>query len=510
MSAFVRLAAIALALACMTMATAMAGDEPVAVAIDWRALTLADLDAARDQLLENTPGSVAGVDSRFRARIARAYVQARQEVLKVTSPAGYRFTLESFVEAFQDNHLRIDFRDPAPAQWPGIMVGYRQGRFRIVVTENSRAVPIGAGLIGCDRVFASAMAEQNLGHYVGRWSVPAARRAVAPYLLVDQGNPFVARPTRCTFAYRSRTWTRTLTWRAISASDLSGRVLTARNVGHAQHGGVRLLSDGSYWLGLPTLNALNPAAVSELESLMAGIDRDAPKLRAAPYVVVDLRGDRGGNTFVALRVLNAIWGAGEVGDVRARDLRAEWRASASNLGYLSQVRPVLGKMFGEQSAAYTGLNHIVQGMTAAIADGQALYVDPDEYALLAASDTSERYSVRAKIYLLTDGDCESSCLNLVDLARKLPGAIQIGDETGADTLYLENRPAALPSGRAVLELPMKLYRNRERGKNVAYKPAFRWSGDMADDLGLERWIANLAHHAASVSSRPYRARSPAK
>ncbi len=384
MSRVLRLIALTFTLACTTLAVAVAGDVPVAVADDWRALTLTDLDAAKGQLLENTPGSVVGVDPMFRDRIARAYDQAREDASKVTSPAGYRFTLERFVETFQDNHLRIDFRDPTPAQWPGFMVGYRHGRFRIIVTENPRADPIGAVLIGCDHVFAKTMAQQDLGRYVGRWSVPAARRAVAPYLLVDQGNPFVARPTRCVFAHLSKTWNRVLSWRAISAPDLSSRVQVARNVGHAQRGGVRLLPDGGYWLGLPTLNALNPAAVSELELLMAGIDRDAPKLRAAPYVVVDLRGDRGGNTFVALRVLNAIWGAGSVGDVRARDLRAEWRASPSNLGYLSQVRPVLGKMFGEQSAAYTGLNHIVQGMTAAIADGHALYIDPDEYALLAA------------------------------------------------------------------------------------------------------------------------------
>ncbi len=502
----VRLTAFALALACMTTAAAIADDQPVAVAVDWRALTLTDLAAARSQLLDNTPGSVAGVDPMFRARIARAYGQARQDASKATSPAGYRFTLERFVETFQDNHLRVDFRDPAPAQWPGFMVGYRQARIHIVVTENSRADPIGAVLIGCDRIFAGAMAEQNLAHYVGRWSVPAARRAVAPYLLVDQGNPFVTRPTRCTFAYRGRAWNRTLNWRAISAPDLSSRIRTARNVGHAQHGGVRLLPDGGYWLGLPTLNALNPSAVAELESLMGGIDRDAPKLRAAPYVVIDLRGDKGGNTFVALRVLNAIWGSGAVGDVRARDLRAEWRASGANLGYLSQVQPMLGKLFGEQSTAYTGLDHIIHGMTAAIADGRALYVDPDEYALLAGGDATEHHPVRAKAYLLTDGDCESSCLNLVDLARKLPGAVQIGDETGADTLYLENRPAPLPSGRAVLELPMKHYRNRERGQNVAYSPALHWRGDMGDDHGLEAWIAGFARHAAPATAQSYLAK----
>jgi hypothetical protein len=71
------------------------------------------------------------------------------------------------------------------------------------------------------------------------------------------------------------------------------------------------------------------------------------------------------------------------------------------------------------------------------------------------------------------------------------GAIPIGRETAADSLYMEIRKQALPSGLPVITVPMKVYRGRPRGLNVTYKPVHRFSGDMRDRKALEAWISGL-------------------
>ena len=91
---------------------------------------------------------------------------------------------------------------------------------------------------------------------------------------------------------------------------------------------MRATEDGGYWIGIPTLNALDPAAVAGLEALMKDIEAKAADIRGARYFVIDLRGNSGGNTYAALRVLNAIWGQGAQDRCQGREA-ARWRRAST-------------------------------------------------------------------------------------------------------------------------------------------------------------------------------------
>lgn len=93
--------------------------------------------------------------------------------------------------------------------------------------------------------------------------------------------------------------------------------------------------------------------------------------------------------------------------------------------------------------------------------------------------------------MLTDPDCASACLDTVDLWKAL-GAVQIGQETSADTVYMEVRGAELPSGRADMGVPMKVYRGRARGHNEPQRPAQSYPGDLGDAAAVRAWVAGLA------------------
>ncbi|HEY9133536.1 MAG TPA: hypothetical protein VIM98_17395, partial [Dyella sp.] len=73
------------------------------------------------------------------------------------------------------------------------------------------------------------------------------------------------------------------------------------------------------------------------------------------------------------------------------------------------------------------------------------------------------------------------------------GAIQVGEETSADTLYMDIRQDTLPSGIGQLALAMKVYRGRPRGNNVPLHPTFVFPGAMSDTGALEKWIGTLRH-----------------
>ena len=94
------------------------------------------------------------------------------------------------------------------------------------------------------------------------------------------------------------------------------------------------------------------------------------------------------------------------------------------------------------------------------------------------------------MFVLTDWGCGSACLDAVDLWTAL-GGIHVGQETSADSLYMDVRQVALPSGFARAVIPMKVYRGRKRGSNVPARPVHAYTGDMRNTDQLERWITGL-------------------
>jgi hypothetical protein len=100
--------------------------------------------------------------------------------------------------------------------------------------------------------------------------------------------------------------------------------------------------------------------------------------------------------------------------------------------------------------------------------------------------------VTGRVYFLTDNACGSACLDFADLMHQLPGVVQVGLPTSADTVYMDIASAPLPSGLATLGWGMKVYRDRARGNNVWYDPKYRWpGGPMNDDEAVVRWIKSL-------------------
>lgn len=131
------------------------------------------------------------------------------------------------------------------------------------------------------------------------------------------------------------------------------------------------------------------------------------------------------------------------------------------------------------------------GIAEAHAAGHALWREPDDlYHSPSTPHGSMVSPPTAPVYVLTDWSCGSACLDAVDLWKAL-GAIQVGQETSTDTLYMDVRQDALPGGRVRVNIPMKVYRGRHRESNEPQVPRFTYSGDMSDTARLETWIAGL-------------------
>jgi len=99
--------------------------------------------------------------------------------------------------------------------------------------------------------------------------------------------------------------------------------------------------------------------------------------------------------------------------------------------------------------------------------------------------------ISGRVYLLTDGECASACLDFADLVRRLPGVIHVGQPTSADAIYIDNTYQELPSRLARVGYSMKVFRNRVRENNEWYEPEVRWPGGEMSDDAVAKWIASL-------------------
>lgn len=461
---------------------------------DWAATLRADARAFHDTVARDHPGPVNRLDPHFAARNDAALARALGRAARVRDYPGYYWAITAYEASFDDGHVAIAMRGKAPAvtwHWPGFLTGYDgRGRQVVMTRADDAPVPLGAELVGCDGKQADRLAADNLGAFWGRWGLASQRAAAGGRLLMDMGNPFVARPRQCRFVVEGQARTVVLDWRDLAAGpDAYARLAATAPRAHPPIA-ARTLADGTRWFTLSSFdNDPGGPAVKALSSLIAGMARDRAALVAAPRIVLDLRGNNGGSSDWSRQVAEMLWGGAAIAALPADTTYVEWRASAANLATIEEYRRRWAGSAEISKEAKDWADRSAAGLRGALAAGRPLWREPDEPAAVPVAVSAIAGSV-GRVYVLTDRGCGSACLDAVDLWRAL-GAVQVGQETSADTLYMEVREQPLPSGIATAVVPMKVYRGRRRGANVPWTPAHLFTGDMTDTPALERWIAAL-------------------
>jgi hypothetical protein len=452
----------------------------------WRASALDDVEAAYRMLREDHPGAAPEVgDGQFRKTLEEAHTVAASGALQVDSFAGYAATLARFANAFGDKHVRSrPVLEVAKPDWAGLIVSRRGTHW--IVADAEQGSPAGtllnAQLISCDGRTPDDWGGQILGHYRVDWSVDAQRIQAAPWLLISERNPFVPRPKSCVFAQPGLADRRIeLDWRPVSRSVLAARMDKVSLFGAAGFG-VRKVGTG-YWIAVQELtdNAVPVAAA---------VKAQAAELREAPFVVLDLRGDGGGSSMFGDEIAAAILGDSYVRAVVGDSLPdcggEVIRVSANNLRQLQMYLDVIGPKRGPEFTKTFG--DLLNRAKAARAAGRG-FTGPLSCPR-KAKPPRPASSYRGKLFLLTDGVCFSSCLDVVSNWRDL-GAIQLGQTTDADTHYTEVRDDPMPSGLSTFSTMMGIDLNSP-AREGPFVPSEVYEGDIRDTPKLEAWVLGIA------------------
>lgn len=471
---------------------------------DWAGALRQDAQAFHADITANHPGMVDAANPQFADTNDRQLALALQRAEQTHDFAGYWFAMRAYSAAFNDGHLDFgaarDKKIPElVTRWPGFLTAFAlDGRQRVVTRVEWSPLPLGAELIDCDGQTADALAAANVGAFSGRWFLAATRMQEGGRLFLDEGNPWVSRPARCTFQVGSTMKRVKLNWTPIEAAERD-RQLVRTFSRAAEPIGIRALPDRIVWLTLSDFKAdpQGPAAKA-LVPLIAELTAAPDVLRSAHAIVLDLRGNHGGSSDWSRQIARLIWGGAAVDAVKPGSDAVEWRASRANIATLKEFAASLDASSASSPEMRSWLGETITGMEAAQATGQATWSNASTPEASSSGGISFP-TIRRPVLVITDPGCGSACLDAADLWLAL-GAVHVGQETSADTTYMDARKDALPSGFGRAIVPMKIYRGRKRGSNVPLTPTYVFRDSLADTQSLERWVQAVVHQLRKGSS----------
>ncbi len=487
------------------------GAAPHALAADltWKEKAERDLAALKVAIEDSHPGSIDTENPQFRVWLNEGYIKARQMLVRVEDGAGYAAVLRYYVNGFKDVHLSVKLSGVGKLRSPGFLVKLDKGGEYVVANRmnlEAKVPPIGSKLLSCDGKSAMMLAHDNLDPYFTVTQLNAHRWMAAPYLFVDDGNPFVTRPERCLFQTPTQgNQEFTLQWSEVSGVAIDNAI--GGILDWNPNLGVRKLANRGYWITVPTLLASSDSP--QFADLMADIRKNAQAIRDSDVLVIDVRSNAGGYHPWGTAIAYAIWGENYV-KRRAPDAVLDARVSAANASFLATPE---AKKETAALAKLEGSTRILGDELRAAYDQNKQWVSFPIYPTLKPKARLSDSPVKAKVVLLTDSWCTSACLMFADLLFELGDVMHVGQATNADTLYTGVRKQKLESKHASLMLPTEVFRRRKRGSNQTYVPKHFFRGEMSDTYELERWIlaltapqprAKLASSEGSSAEQPPR------
>jgi len=452
----------------------------------WKNIFKKDLNAIHTILQENHPGFYDDQNPFFKQWLNNGYQLALNQSQNIVSFADYIYGLRLFVNGFQDGHLRISFdKSSLCTEWPGFCISYQKRKFIVVYSEKSD-IPLDAKLITCDGELPTRWLEKNAYPYIDSRSLEASFIINTPYLSLWEGTSFVAKPKIYTFKINDEIREKHIEWKKINLNDYFSKFPKKVNKNFE----IIELEANQAWIRIPTFYPQTQKEEDDLKSLISSMS----KLQDYNLIIFDVRRNTGGNSYFGTCLLKNLYGEQYYNSLlknKHEKKYVDWRASKGNIEYLQQLIMKLEKQFEKKNEVVSFFSNVLSGIQKNYAQGKPLYTQTNTEQ--ESGDFKNMPNpLHARIVVITDNYCASACLNFLDELFALDSVIHIGLATNADTDYMECRDIALQSSFSTLHFPIKVFRNRIRKSNQAYRPQYYINDIYNDDL-IKEMIQKIIH-----------------
>lgn len=471
---------------CLIVCGVMGSAVSVAENVSWSDRAINDIEAAYSIIRDNHPGPVDEANPNFKVWLEEGREKALVEARRANTSGDARRSVDFYINGFRDNHIWVRSANVSERSWPGFLSQTNaQGTTTVQLTEGNTYPPIGAVLEECDGIPALELLATRVEKIRLNPDLPHQRDRLSPFLFVAERDDEAFKLKSCTFIVNGMSTVYALNWKRIDSADLLDKVSTV-NAMITPNLGIRQIN-GVWFVSVPTFNWWDDDA-PKMHAFIADLEKRRSELQSAPIVVIDVRGNNGGNSEWADKIVGKLWGDKVVETAKGSfDQSTSWRVSKKNVEMIRSAAAASASGGLPEDAQYR--NDVAQKIERLIATGAEFHNEPmpPKGSFLP---NGYRSPFRGRVMLLTDYICASSCLDFADIVLRLPGVIHVGLPTGADAVYIDTAQVPLPSGDT-LAYGLKVYRNRIRSNNQFYEPAVKWTGGPMRDEAIAYWLRNL-------------------
>ncbi|TFB32433.1 peptidase [Pseudomonas sp. F01002] len=449
-------------------------------------MAVTDLSAVHQLIVSSHPGTIDQENKSFIDWVERGYREAKQLALRVSSERDAQAVLGFYISGFKDGHVGVYQSSKGKSSWAGFMLDMRGEDFVVSRVPKEWPVPlppIDSRVISCDGKTVREILGDEISPYVDRrLNLKSTWNHLAKHLTVDDADyPVLARKraSNCLVVLPSGVQQNfALLWQE-DRGQLNDFLTQPQPPQALQN-----LGGGRYWVHASNFapSAVENASLEKMLDALKNIDD-------AKLVVLDTRGNRGGNSLVGARILSALLGEKFVESLdQSSRSYAMWRVSPLALATLNSALASMESDYGKNSDAYKFVSGLRESMSAALVERKDWLRQPDTSSLdQDRSKESNQKTFKGQLVLVTDSFCASACLDFADAVLAVPGATHFGLSTSGDTLYIDIGSQVLPSG-AQFWLPLKVWRGRVRGNNQSYDPQYVFDGDINDTPAVQKWL----------------------
>lgn len=459
----------------------------------WQKIAAKDIQRAQEIIKEAHPASLDYSNQDFHNWLYAGYEKALIYAQKSKSKDQAWAALNFYTTGFMDEHLRVwrDSPNTVDLHWVGWNMEYRNEKFLVVSAAEKwpKELPkIGDEVVSCDGLAIIDYLKRDIAPFVDRRvGLTNTLNKLAKYITEEQPKNTLwnsSRSINCEFKTPAGSRkTLEMHWEKKSNNQEIKNSIIPRK-------GIRQIEPHIYWIHISNF-MLDAKDHLDFEALLNKIRM----LSSADAVVLDTRGNSGGNSLIGTRLIYALLKESMPAQENSTAL---WRISSQAKATLESHRHSAMQTEGSDGFVYKFLSDLIESMKLASIRGENFVEQISTSIEKDKNSAKNTRPFKGKIVLITDSNCGSSCLNFVDEVMQIPGTLHVGNTTSADTRYTDVATVALPSG-AKLWVPLKVWIGRRRQDNIPYVPEIAFDGDLNDTNALQAWILDsILPHAKAI------------